>query len=102
MLNCVIYIAVVILLIMLFYYYIKVINRETSENETEETKIVAGEFTNNIKNLQSDVIKKYLSDLQLKSKIDNIDQKYKDLETRLSLLENKKEEVIEEIIEELK
>ncbi|CCU55778.1 unknown similar to AMEV168 [Choristoneura biennis entomopoxvirus] len=67
------------LIIVFFYYSIHVINRDTCEVETEETEKVSNEFVNNINNLNTDLIRKYITDMKVETRI-------KELEDNVELL----------------
>jgi hypothetical protein len=86
MYNCTIYIVVGFLTVILFYYYIRYINRDTFEKETDETLKIGNEFVDNINNLQPDILNKYLGDLRLDKRIDDIEKLQ--LENRIKEIEN--------------
>ncbi|CCU56080.1 unknown similar to AMEV168 [Choristoneura rosaceana entomopoxvirus 'L'] len=69
----------IVLIIVFFYYSIHVINRDTCEVETEETENISNAFVDNINNLNTELIRKYITDMKVETRI-------KELEDNIALL----------------
>lgn len=90
MYSCILYLIVVIFIIILFYYYIRVVNRDTYENETEETEKISSEFVNNINGFKTDLIKTYLNDMQIENRLKKLEEYIDQLKESESKEEEKK------------
>ncbi|AAG02874.1 hypothetical protein AMV168 [Betaentomopoxvirus amoorei] len=83
-----------VIILLFIYYYIRIINRDTYELETQETESISNEFVDNIDNFNNDLIRKYISDMKLETRIKEVETEIETLKSEL----NKKPEVKELIV----
>ncbi|CCU56405.1 unknown similar to AMEV168 [Mythimna separata entomopoxvirus 'L'] len=105
--NYIILAVIFVIIIIFFYYSIRVINRDTYELETDETENIAKEFVNNINDLKNtDLINKYISDMKLETRIQQLESEIEALKERktkrvkeITTTEESSTDVEEEVVE---
>ncbi|CCU55486.1 unknown similar to AMEV168 [Adoxophyes honmai entomopoxvirus 'L'] len=71
----------IIIIFIFLYYSIRVINRDTYELETKETEDISNEFIDNINKINTDLIKKYINDMKLETRINEMESNIKSLQS---------------------